>query len=161
MILKLKHKKLARQTLVSLYGINKCTAMKIIGILGLHPHAPNLKLIKNLKFLTFMVSSLRIGFRLRLIVFSRICIHLFLGTYRGIRRLQGLPSKGQRTHANSKTTHRLKNTGNYLPINLKPAHARALAIQRARQAAAVKKQKTKNKGKKIVLKKKQPQKKKK
>jgi len=153
MIHKLQQKKSARQTLISLYGINKCTAIKIIGLLGLHPQAAGANLFRKQysRLLGFMLSSLRIGFRLRLIVFSRLCILLFLGTYRGLRLLQGLPSKGQRTHSNGKTAHRLKLTGNFLPINLKPAHAKALAIQRARQAALKRKNKYKNKNNKIVL----------
>jgi len=56
--------------------------------------------------------------------------NFFSGSYRGIRHIQGLPCRGQRTHANGKTTRRLKSTGANLPFNFKRAHAKALSIQR-------------------------------
>jgi len=154
MVQNFEQKKLARQMLVSLYGVNICTANKIIGLLTLHPLATGAQLVRN-KYsepLGHILDSLRIGFRLRLIVFSRICLQLFEPSYRGIRRLQGLPTKGQRTHANGKTARRLKASGNNFPFNIKRSHAKAQAIQRTLQSSKKQRNNTKqpalkNKGK--------------
>jgi len=110
MLHKLKRRKFARQALLSLYGINTCTANKIIGILAFHPLSLdyNLLIHRNRDRVRHLLSSLRIDFRLRLIVFSRICLLIFTGTLRGVRHLQGLPCRGQRTHANGRTPKRLK-----------------------------------------------------
>ena len=43
--------------------------------------------------------------------------NIFTGSYRGMRRIQGLPYKG-RTHANSKTPRFLKKQGKNFPFNL-------------------------------------------
>lgn len=145
MIQNLKLQKFARPMLISLYGINICTANKILGLLALHPLSPGKQLLrlKNAEALEQILGSLRIGFRLRLIVFSRICLQLFTHSYRGIRRLQGLPTKGQRTHANAKTTRRQLASGTHLPFKLKVAHAKAQANKRTLERAKNKKQKNK------------------
>jgi len=130
--MKLRQKKYARQVFLALYGINICTANKILGLLKLHPRALGYYLFtkKYYTHVQVLLSSLRIQFRLRLIVFSRLCLQLFLGTYRGVRLLQGLPSHGQRTHGNAKTSRRLKSMGLNFPFNIKRSQAKALAIQR-------------------------------
>jgi small subunit ribosomal protein S13 len=128
MIQKFKQKKFARQMLTSLYGINTCTANKIIGLLALHPLSLSRELSRR-KYsepLGQILDSLRIGFRLRLIIFSRICLHVFIKSYRGIRLLQGLPTKGQRTHANGKTTRRLKTSGANFPFKIKAVVTHAI-----------------------------------
>lgn len=134
--MKLRQKKFARHMFLSLYGINTCTANKIIGLLRLHPQAGGSNLFRKRysSLYPLILDSLRIEFRLRLIVFSRICLQLFCGTYRGIRRYQGLPSRGQRTHANGKTPRRLKSVGSNFPFNFKAATAKALAIKRVMMA---------------------------
>lgn len=130
MLRKLKPRKFARSSLVSLYGVNVCTAIKILGLLGIHPRAIHRNLNRRYKALVPVLGLLRISFRLRLIVFSRICLQMFTVTYRGIRRSQGLPSKGQRTHANAKTARRLRANGASLPFSIRLARVRAQAIQR-------------------------------
>jgi ribosomal protein S13 len=145
MVEKLVQKKFARNMLVSLYGINTCTANKLIGRLALHPQAKGVQLLRR-KYsepLGHFLNRLRIAFRLRLIIFSRICFQLSAGTYRGIRRLQGLPSKGQRTHANGNTARRFKISGNNFPFNLKGGQARAEAIKQTLNATKRHKGKTK------------------
>jgi len=111
MIHKFKKRKFARDALKSRYGVNTCTALKIIGILRLHPQAleKHLSSPRYRDQVRTILASLRIEYKLRLIVFSRILLQAFLKTHRGIRHIQGLPSRGQRTHANGKTSkHRLK-----------------------------------------------------
>jgi len=142
--MKLRQKKFARHMFVSLYGINICTANKIVGLLRLHPQSAGSNLLRKRYSSQYpiILDSLRIEFRLRLIVFSRICLQLFCGTYRGVRRFQGLPCHGQRTHANGKTPRRLKSAGSNFPFNFKAATAKALAIQRSLLALKASKNKS-------------------
>jgi len=126
MLHKLKRRKYARQALVSFYGINTCTANKIIGVLGFHPQTRdfNLLIYRNRDRVRYLLASLRIDFRLRLIVFSRICLLIFTGTLRGIRHLQGLPCRGQRTHANGRTPRRLKKAVRNFPFKFNNSRRR-------------------------------------
>jgi len=113
-----KYRRKAIQVLKSLYGINQITANKITGLLGLHPQAINRHLFspRYRDRLRVILVTLRIDFKLRLIIFSRILLQCFLKTYRGIRHNQGLPCRGQRTHANAKTPARLRLQGKNLPF---------------------------------------------
>jgi len=162
MLHKLKRRKYAHQALLSLYGINKCTANKIIGVLRWHPQTAdyNLLITRNRDTVRRLLVSLRIDFRLRIIVFSRICLQIFLGTYRGLRHLQGLPCRGQRTHANGRTPKRLKLQGKNFPFNFKKRFfARKLSkkeLKRQARKASVKQKKLQ-----VKQKKKKPNKKKK
>jgi len=108
MLHKIRKVKYARQTLESLYGINTTTSRKIIGLLELHPQALEhyLFLSRRKSMLSGFLASLRIDFKLKLIVFARICLQIKLGSVRGTRLLAGLPAHGQRTHANGKTAKR-------------------------------------------------------
>lgn len=108
------------QSLKKVYGLNKQTIKKIIGILCLKQKAlfnienKNIRNKLNEMFLTMIID-----FKLRLITFSRIILLIYTKTYRGMRHIQGLPSRGQRTHANGKTPKALKTMGKNLPFRLK------------------------------------------
>lgn len=108
---------------------------------------------KNRDILNNVFTTLRIAFRLRLIIFSRMCLHIFTGSYRGIRHIQGLPCRGQRTHANGKTPRRLKSQGHNFPFNFRSAQARVSAIERTREAAKRKKERKSKKNKNLIIKK--------
>jgi len=120
-LIKIPSKKYAKQSLLTLYGVSHCTANKIIGIFQLHPQAIDSylrnKRIEDLASST--LGSLRINFRLRLIVFSRLCLLITINCYRGLRMLQGLPTKGQRTHANGKSLKTLRKNGKFFPFKVK------------------------------------------
>jgi len=115
-----KRKKSSYQVLKSLYGLNTCTVNKIVGLLGLHPQSKNKYFFstRQRNKTAEILASLRIGFRLRLIIFSRILLQCHLKTYRGIRHIDSLPCRGQRTHANAKTPARLKLQGKHIPFKL-------------------------------------------
>jgi len=120
-LIKIPSKKYAKQSLLTLYGINHSTANKIIGIFRLHPRALDTYLRRKrlASLVNDTLTSLRINFRLRLIIFSRICLLIATSTYRGLRMVQGLPTRGQRTHANGKTLKKLKISGKFFPFKLK------------------------------------------
>lgn len=160
---KLSIKKYAHQTLKKVYGLNHQTIKKIIGILALKPNAMGSNLIKKNLFnqTNEIFNSLRIEFRLRLIIFSRIVLLIYTRTYRGLRHMQGLPSRGQRTHANAKTPKRLKSLGKNFPFKFKRKivleRSKKIVKQNIKQKKKVKlsvKQKGKLKAKQKILKKK-------
>ena len=118
MITYIWRKKYTYQTLSTLYGINSCTTRKLIGLMALHPRAPTEDMYwpAPLDMITNVLDELRIGFRLRLIVLSRIFLLIMLGTYRGLRHRQGLPTRGQRTHSNAGSTKLLRAQRKQLPF---------------------------------------------
>jgi len=115
---KLREKKTARQSLLTLYGINRITAEKIIGLLSLHPRAKYKNLLRNRDFFYFLLVGLKVEYKLRAHVMARILLLLIYYTYRGLRHAQKLPTRGQRTHANAKTQQRLALAGKALPFKL-------------------------------------------
>jgi len=169
MILRIQIKKYAFQTIKNIYGINKITVKKIIGILGLPHMTPGINLNRRSinKHLKNILSTMRLEFRLRIIVFSRIILLIYNKTYRGMRHLQGLPTRGQRTHANGKTPKKLKLTGNNIPFKFKnyaPIIKNKIIKSKSTQKANIKqkkkvklsvKQKGKLKAKQKLLRKKQ------
>jgi small subunit ribosomal protein S13 len=120
MYFKITPRKYTKQSIRLNYGISHCTANKIMGIFKLHPNAP-FKQLRSKRFQYYVDSTfpkLRIGFRLRLIVFSRMCLLISIDSYRGLRMLQGLPTRGQRTHANGKTPKALHKQLKFFPFLL-------------------------------------------
>ena len=119
-MLRFVRKKYIYQSLRKVFGINKHTVEKVIGILGIkkksYQHIDDINIRKKLKE---MFLPMIVDFKLRLIIFSRILLLIFTKTYRGMRHIQGLPSRGQRTHANGKTPKSLKKHGKNLPFPLR------------------------------------------
>jgi len=115
MSLKLKQRRLALQSLLTVYGLNRITITKIIGVLKLHPLTSFHNLYKKRYFLNLALSKLKILFQLRHHVFKRILLTIKNLTYRGIRHLQHLPVRGQRTHTNAGGQKRLHKNGRYFP----------------------------------------------
>ena len=146
-----RQKQYAKQFFTQTYGINKITAQKIIGKLGLHPRASSNALgTRRLKdVITDTLGALRIGFRLRLIIFSRLCRIISTGSYRGLRISQGLPTRGQRTHANGKTLKSIKQNGNFFPFRIRLIkHAEPVNKKKSGKTDKAKNKKTSS-GKKI------------
>lgn len=117
MLIKLPVKKYAIQSIRSIYGINTSIAKKIVAIFGLHPQSSG-KIKKRAEFVNDVLNPLRTGFRLKLVIFSRVCILLATNSYKGLRMLQGLPTKGQRTHANGKSLRNLQKAGKFFPFKI-------------------------------------------
>jgi len=113
--------KYATQTINKIYGIGNVTTNKLVGILKLHPAAKNQELSRK-KYSTPLqhtLSEMRVEFRLRLIIFTRLIRLLSICCYRGIRIAQFLPTKGQRTHANGKTLNNQRKNGKFFPFSVK------------------------------------------
>lgn len=97
--------------LTHIYGINKFSAFFICKKLGL---IKNLK-IKDLsdeqinRLLKVLDNSnILFGSNLRKIKQLNFKKLLFIKSYKGLRRNQGLPVRGQRTHTNAKTSRKIK-----------------------------------------------------
>lgn len=118
---KINTNKYVYQSMMQVYGINKSTCHKMLGVLAVRKNSPNGSLIKGRvkNKLIPILPLLNIRFKLKLITFSRIVLLIYRKTYRGMRHIQGLPTRGQRTKANGKTPKNLKATGKNLPFKLK------------------------------------------
>jgi small subunit ribosomal protein S13 len=121
-IRQLREKKTARQSLLTLYGINRISAAKLIGICQLHPRVKYKNLFRNRDKFFFILNLLKIEYKLRVHVFARIMLLLVYKTYRGLRHAQKLPTRGQRTHTNAKSQQRLSLASKALPFKLATKH---------------------------------------
>ena len=95
--------------LINIYGIGKANASFICKKLGF---SRNLvvkdlskeqigKLIKSIESLGLVVAGDLL--KLRLLIAKSL---VFIKSYRGLRRYQGLPVRGQRTHTNARTSRK-------------------------------------------------------
>ena len=98
-------------SLMSVYGINKFTALKLCKKLGFSKNYKTKALSENqitqlLK--TVQMSQLIINDELRKANSSSFESLIGIKSYRGLRRLKGFPVRGQRTHTNAKTSRKIK-----------------------------------------------------
>ena len=98
-------------SLTHIYGIGKSQSLRLCKNLGLafNFKAKNLskeqvtKLIKVVEFFNIKVSSdLK---KIKLLISKDL---LSIKSYKGLRRYQGLPVRGQRTHTNAKTSKKIR-----------------------------------------------------
>lgn len=97
--------------LTQIYGIGKTTAVLTCKTLGFSPNLKikNLskeqinKLVKIIELLNIQLASdLK---KSKLLTIKRL---ISIKSYRGLRKIQGLPIRGQRTHTNAKTAKKRK-----------------------------------------------------
>lgn len=121
MFLKFQPRPYANQSLRTIYGINSVTAIKLIGLLRLHPQAlgNSLQRLAKQKRLNDLTEKMKLNFDKRREKFKCIFKLVKTYTYRGLRHVQGLPCRGQRTHSNAGTPHRLYNSRLSLPFNVR------------------------------------------
>jgi small subunit ribosomal protein S13 len=95
--------------LINIYGIGKSNAFLICKKLGFSTNLKikNLskeqsnKLVKTIEFLNIeLASDLK---KLKLLIAKKL---VYIKSYRGLRRNQGLPVRGQRTHTNAQTARK-------------------------------------------------------
>ena len=98
--------------LKKIYGIGKSRAFNICKTLGF---SENLK-VKNLseeqiKKLLILVENSEILITSDLKKAKNLIIKnlVFIKSYRGLRKIKGLPIRGQRTHTNGRTARKIKN----------------------------------------------------
>lgn len=101
--------KLLPFALSTIYGINKATGVFICKKLGFSRHLKINDLSKeHLNNIVKSIESLHktVGgdlLKTRLLLAKKL---VNIKSYRGLRRLQGLPIRGQRTHTNAKTSRK-------------------------------------------------------
>lgn len=99
-------------SLTILYGINKFQSKRICKNIGVNPQTIINKLKKNQlnRLINYINKNIKIEQLLKKEKKEKINNLLNIKTNRGIRRNLGLPVRGQRTHTNSKTCKKLKNS---------------------------------------------------
>lgn len=97
-------------SLTYLFGIHLYNAQKICAHIGLNPsvRVNTLKKSQIRKLIQFIDQHLMIEQDLKKEITLKKQHLITMKTYRGLRRLRGLPIRGQRTHTNSKTAKKLK-----------------------------------------------------
>lgn len=109
---KLKDNKIMTIGLTGVYGIGFYTSFKICKKLGLSRNIIADQLSKNhLSCLNNILNDeykLRVSNELKKIESFKFQKLISIKSYRGLRRVKGLPVRGQRTHTNAKTAKRRK-----------------------------------------------------
>lgn len=109
---KLKDNKIMTLGLTEVYGIGLNTSFKICKKLGLSKNVTADQLSKNhLHSLNFILNNeykLKVSNELKKIEFFRLQKLISIKSYRGLRRVKGLPVRGQRTHTNAKTAKKYR-----------------------------------------------------
>jgi small subunit ribosomal protein S13 len=91
--------------LTYLYGIGRTTSNRILAQAGISPSARTAELSETdvAKIRGLIETEYKVEGDLRRDVSMNIKRLMDLGTYRGLRHRKGLPTRGQRTHTNSRT----------------------------------------------------------
>lgn len=108
----LNNKKKLFIALTEIYGIGKHNSYQICDLLGISVDR-RLKQLSGLQLehLTQLVNqNYNIGSEIKRSTIKNIQRLIKIASYRGFRHTQGLPIRGQRTHGNSRTVRRLKNS---------------------------------------------------
>jgi small subunit ribosomal protein S13 len=100
-----------RMALTNVYGIGKKTSELICKKMGILydfkvkelTTDQTSKLVKIIELMKLQLAS-----DLRKKTSNQIKLLVSIKTYRGMRRLKGLPVRGQRTHTNARTTRKIK-----------------------------------------------------
>jgi len=102
-------KKNFKNSITALYGIGQVRAKKLASILGLHPYSRieqvSQRQLNNLGQL--IERAFLIDFELRRKISLNITSLRKIRTFRGYCHSHGLPTRGQRTHTNASTAHKL------------------------------------------------------
>jgi small subunit ribosomal protein S13 len=97
--------------LSNIYGIGKTKSFKICKKLGFSmnlkvQHLSDEQIVKILKVIE--LSNLVITSELKKVQMLILKHLISIKSYRGLRRIKGLPVRGQRTHTNAKTSRKIK-----------------------------------------------------
>lgn len=97
------------RALISFFGLGHSRVFFCLALLGI----TNRSYIRDLKppkidLLNLFLSRLVLDRDLKRLNYYYLFRHTELGSYKGIRFKQGLPSNGQRTHTNARTARRFK-----------------------------------------------------
>jgi|SRR5690554_2112593 small subunit ribosomal protein S13 len=106
-----KHRATAtlRTVLLSIFGLGEGAVNHLAAKIGLPPSIRFRRIPSSkLRRLQSLLSTLPTGRALRKRYILRVSEKERLGTYQGVRHLQGLPTRGQRTHSNGRTASRVR-----------------------------------------------------
>ena len=109
---KLQDNKPVVLSLQNIYGINKFQSFNILKKLGLSKNIKIKDLSENqIKKLSNLIefSDVIIASDLKKKNILRLKTLISIKSYRGLRRIKGLPVRGQRTHTNAKTANKIRN----------------------------------------------------
>lgn len=98
-------------SLTHLFGINRYNSKKICKNIGINPSVSvnSLKKRKIRKLIQYIDQNFIIEQNLKKKLILKKQKLIDMKSTRGLRNLQGLPIRGQRTHTNKKTSKKLKN----------------------------------------------------
>lgn len=104
-------KNLITRELTSSYGVNKTFVNSLYNKVGLnHRLTPRfIKRSRHLQHINFLKKKTLCNRKLTLKIKENLLFLKNIKNFRGIKHLMNLPTRGQRTHTNSKTKKRLKN----------------------------------------------------
>ena len=105
----LPNKKNFKSSIRTIYGIGLVRSKKIMSILGLH-NTTRIEYILNfdlIKLGILLEKTFALDFELRNRVTLNINFLKTIKTIRGYKHKLGLPTRGQRTHTNASTSHKL------------------------------------------------------
>ena len=109
---KLKDNKIMTIGLTEIYGIGSKISFKICKKLGLSKNITADQISKNhLSSLDYILNKeykLKVSNELKKIESFRLQKLISIKSFRGLRRVKGLPVRGQRTHTNAKTAKKHK-----------------------------------------------------
>lgn len=98
--------------LQNIYGINKHLSLKLIKTLGFSKNLKVKYLTENqIQQLLNLIenSNLIVTSDLKKIHNLKLKTLVSIKSYRGLRKIKGLPVRGQRTHTNSRTARKIRN----------------------------------------------------
>jgi len=98
-------------SLTHLFGINLFKSNQVCKNMGINPSVRmnSLKKSKIRKLIQYIDQNIVIEQNLKKNLILKKQKLVEIKSYRGLRNLQGLPIRGQRTHTNKKTSKKLKN----------------------------------------------------
>jgi small subunit ribosomal protein S13 len=108
---KLSEKKPILYALTEIYGLSCSRSSLICKKLGFSKNFKTKKLSKEqINKLLRVIDSLnfKLANELKKLELLKLKKLVFIKSYKGFRRKQGLPVRGQRTHTNAKTSHRIR-----------------------------------------------------
>ena len=99
-----------KSNLSKVFGIGKCLSKQILNLLGVNENIYSNKLTEsqNTQISAILNQNYFVGVELKKNTKKNIERLIKIKSYKGFRHVQGLPTRGQRTHTNAVTAGRLK-----------------------------------------------------
>jgi small subunit ribosomal protein S13 len=114
----IKEKKTILETLVTIYGLNRIKAERLVILAGFKKYTKMAEIpIHEIQLqLSSFLNVLNLDYFIKRKIMQNLKHLRVIRSYRGIRHLMGLPSRGGRTHTNAKSSKLMKATNRDVPI---------------------------------------------